>query len=331
MAIFDHLFVTFLPYFCVLALATIALIFSERAGIVNLGINGIIVVGATFYMVFASAFSQKGTVPLDGWVQIPLFILSALGGLIFSWLHGFICIKLKANQIISGIALNILAPAITISILFIFGTSNRLPYNVSELALGNAANYDPLNVISLKVILTLVIIIASIIVLSFTRWGLRLKSIGENPQAADVAGVNVNRMKWFAVQLSGLLAGLAGGIYISTLSSGNQFTTGNIEGLGFLAIAIMIVGRWKVTWSCLVAVVFSILFSLGMHYKYIYPNQSDAMVSLIKMIPYLFTILMLIVFAKPTMNWVSKLIGKSIGTQFMGPKAAGEPYDKSKR
>lgn len=331
MDIFSHLFVTFLPYFCVLVLSSIALIFSERAGIVNLGINGIIVVGATFYMIFANVISRGSSVSMSGWLQIPLFILSALGGFLFSLLHGFICIKLKANQIISGIALNVLAPAITISILFIFGEGNRLPYNINELALGNAAIYQMENIVSLKVILTLIVIVFSGFILSMTRWGLRYKSVGENPQAADVAGINVDKMKWISTFISGSLAGLAGGIYISCLSSGNQFTTGNVEGLGFLAIAIMIVGGWKILWSVLFSLVFAFLFSFGFHFKYIYPNESDSIVSLIKMIPYLLVILILIIFSKKTGDFVFKITGKKLFAQSNGPKAAGEPYDKSKR
>lgn len=329
MDIFNHLFISFLPYFCILSLTTIALIFSERAGIVNLGINGVIVAGASFYMIFANIFSKQGANELNGAMQIPLFILSGLGGLLFSLLHGFATIKLKANQIISGVALNILAPALTIAILFIFGEANKLPYNVNEFALGNAANYEFKNVVSLKVLVTLLVISASAVILSFTKWGLRLKSIGENPQAADVAGINVNRTKWYAVMISGALAGIAGAIYISSLSSGNTFK-GNVEGLGFLAIAIMIVGRWKIIASIVTVVLFSFLFAFGFQFKFLFENQKDSVVSIIKMIPYLITILILVLFSKPSVDFLSKRLHK-LSIQSSGPKAAGEPYDKSKR
>lgn len=334
MNIFNHLFVSFLPYFCILSLTTIALIFSERAGIINLGINGVVVIGASFYMIFANLFSKGGLYELSGWIQIPLFILSSLGGLLFSLLHGFATIKLKANQIISGIALNILATAITITILFLFGNANRLPYNVNELAAGNAANYEFLNVVSLKVFITIIVIFVSSIILAFTRWGLRLKSIGENPQAADVAGINVNRNKWYATIISGILAGLAGAIYISSLSSGNTFK-GNVEGLGFLAIAIMIVGRWKIIGSIVTAFLFSFLFSFGFQFKFLFPDQKESIINLIKMIPYIITILILIVFSKPTMLFFSKIFSSKtfykLSLQASGPKAAGEAYDKAKR
>lgn len=326
---FNHLFITFLPYFCVLSLSTVALILSERSGIVNIGINGVIVMGATFYMIFANLMSDGGKNTLDSGFQILLFFLAMLGGIIMNSLFGFATVKLKANQIISGVALNILAPAITIVILFIFGTAQRLPYTVNELAVGNASNYEPSNVVSLKVILTLFIVSVFGVLLRFTRWGLRFKSVGENPQASDVAGINVNRVKWNAILLSGALAGLAGGIYIASLSSGNAFK-GNVEGLGFLAIAIMIVGRWKIGPSIFAVVIFSILFSLGYHFKYLFPNEDDAAVALIKMIPYLITIISLVIFSKPIMLWLSKACYKS-SLQSTGPKAAGEPYDKSKR
>lgn len=329
MDIFSHLFITFMPYFCILSLATIALIISERAGIVNIGMNGVIVMGASFYMIFANIMSKGGTVALSGPFQILLYLFSALGGILMNWLMGFAVIKLKANQIVSGVALNILAPAITIAILFIFGTAQRLPYSVEELALGNAANYQITNIVSLKMLVTLFVICLFAILLKFTRWGLRFKSVGENPQAADVAGINVNRVKWSAILISGALAGIAGAIYISCLSGGNTFK-GNVEGLGYLAIAIMIVGRWNIIPSILVVIIFSILFSLGYHFKFIFPTQSDAIVSLIKMIPYVVTLIVLILFSKPSTKYLSKLFAR-LSLQSSGPKAAGEPYDKSKR
>ena len=318
-----------------MALSAIALIFSERAGIVNIGVNGIMVMGATFYMIFANLFSQGGTVVLNGGFQIILFALSILGGIILALLFGFAVIKLKANQIISGVALNILAPAITISVLIIFATAERLPYIVNELAAGNAANAELLNFFSLKVLLTILIISGAAVLLKYTRWGLRFRSVGENPQAADVAGINVNRTKWHSVLISGAIAGLAGGIYIASLSSGNTFK-GNVEGLGFLAISIMIVGQWKVVPAIIAAAVFSILFSLGFHFKTLFPEQTDANVALIKSIPYVVTLLILIVFSKRVVNLLAKgfpnaTIFNKIALQAGGPKAAGEPYDKGKR
>lgn len=330
MEIFNSIFVTFLPYFCILTLSTIALIFSERAGIINLGINGVIVIGATTYMIFAFLVSKGGEVAISGWMQIPLFLISAIGGLLFSVLHGFATIKLKANQVISGVALNILAPALTIAILFLFGTANKMNYNVGELAWGNAANDDVMNVISLKVLITLALIIIAPIIFSLTKYGLRLKSIGENPQAADVAGINVNRMKWQAILISGVLAGIAGAIYISSLSSGNSFR-GNNEGLGYLAIAIMIVGRWKILPSVIAVFVFSLLFSLGLEFKTVFPHiEKESIIYLIKMIPYLFTILVMLIFSKQSIKFMREKM-KIKMSDYSGPKAAGEPYYKNKR
>lgn len=330
MEIFNSIFVTFLPYFCILSLSTIALIFSERAGIINLGINGVMVIGSTTYMIFAFMISKGGELIISGWMQIPLFFLSALGGLIFSLLHGFATIKLKANQVISGVALNILAPALTLAILFLFGTANKMNYNVGELALGNAANDEVLNIISLKVLITFIAIIVAPVILGLTKYGLRLKSIGENPQAADVAGINVNRKKWQAILISGVLAGIAGAIYISSLSSGNSFR-GNNEGLGYLAIAIMIVGRWKILSSVIAVFVFSILFSLGLEFKVVFPNvEKESIIYLIKMIPYLFTLLIMIFFSKQSIKFMREKL-KIKMSDYNGPKAIGEPYDKTKR
>lgn len=323
----QEIFVTFWPYFCVLGLSAIALIFSERAGIINIGINGVMVMGSTFYMIFANLFTNAGIT--NPWMQIPLFAISVIGGILTCLLFGYAVIKLKANQIITGVALNILAPAITIVILILFGQAERLPFNVGELALGNAANNDPANVVSLKVILTLFIISASAVLLKYTRWGLRFKAVGENPQAADVAGINVNRVKWSSIIISGAIAGLAGGIYIASLSSGNIFR-GNNEGLGFLAIAIMIVGQWKVMPSIIASAVFSLLFAFGYQFKAIFPEQQDAVVAMIKAIPYILTVVTLIIFSKRSAIFLSRAFSR-ISIQSGGPKAAGEPYDKSKR
>ena len=330
----NQLFVTFFPYFCVLTLSAIALIFSERAGIINIGINGIMVMGATFYMIFANVLT-KAMNPADKFdainagFQVLLFALAIAGGMLTCWLFGFAVIKLRANQIISGVALNILAPAITIVVLILFGEAERLPFNVAELAAGNAANYDPANVLSLKTILTLFVISSAVVLLKSTRWGLRFKAVGENPQAADVAGINVNRVKWSAIWISGALAGLAGGIYIAALSSGNTFR-GNTEGLGFLAIAIMIVGQWKVLPAILAAAMFSLLLALGYHFKSLFPDQQDTTVAMIKVIPYVLTVVLLIVFSKRSARFLAMAFGR-IAIQSGGPRAAGEPYDKSKR
>lgn len=245
-------------------------------------------------------------------------------------LHGFISIKLKGNQIISGIALNILAPAFTLIVLYLFGEANSMPYNVGRLELGNSANNEVISFFSLKMFVTILAIIISFVLLSFTKWGLRFKSVGENPQAADSAGINVDSIKWKAIIISGVLAGLAGAIYISEFSSGSAFKSQvTVEGLGFLAIAIVLISRWKTLLSSLISILFAILFALGQQATNLFSNGSSIQ-PILMMLPYLLTLVIMILFSKPVAKFLTKLIKKMAKTS-EAPKALGQPYDKSKR
>ncbi len=315
MEIFNSIITLAVMYFGILAVTSIASIISERVGIVNIGINGTIVFGATVYMIFASIFSSKGTIDASPWLQIPLFIISGLAGALFSSLHGYATIKLKANHIISGVAMNILAPAITLAVLFVFGEANKMSYSVAELSLGNNARKELTGIISLSSLVLISVIIISWIMLNRTRWGLRMKSVGENPQAADAAGINVNFFKWQGVLISGLLAGLAGAMFMtSTRTSGSSFK-GSVEGLGYLALAIMIIGRWKILPAILGAAIFSLLLGISYSFSSFVPKEYDSYKYLVLTIPYLGTLIAMTIFGKKAIR----------------PKAAGIPYDKALR
>ncbi|MGL6125068.1 MAG: ABC transporter permease [Metamycoplasmataceae bacterium] len=315
MEIFNEIITFTMLYLGILTLSSISAIISERVGIVNIGINGTIVFGATAYMVFASIFTDQGAIVGSSWLQIPLFIIAGISGVLLSSLHGYATIKLKANQIISGIAMNILAPALTLTVLFIFGTANKLNYNVPELALGNSALNELSAIVSLSTFVLFITVVVAWLALNRTKWGLRLKSIGENPQAADAAGINVNSFKWQGVLISGLLAGLAGAMFMtSTLGSGTTFK-GSVEGLGFLALAIMIIGRWKILPSLFAAIAFSLLLGVSYTIPSFVPREYESYKSLLLAIPYLVTLIAMTVF----------------GEKSVGPKAAGIPYDKSLR
>ncbi len=335
------------PYFCVISLAAIAIIFTERAGIINLGVNGTMIIGATFYMIFAHLIAPSNP-PKSEWFNILLYIIAALGGILFMSLHGLISIKLKGNQTISGIAMNILAPALTLIILYKWGRSSAMDYYIPKLEVGNSSDYEPVSFISLKMFVTIAIIIVSFIALTFTKWGLRFKSVGENPQAADAAGINVNKTKWISILISGAIAGIAGAIYISEMSNGGAFKSQvNVEGLGFLAIAIVIISRWKTLFACVSSLIFAALFAMGQQSTNLFENGKEIQ-PVLMMLPYLFTLFIMIVFSKPSLVLWSKLIGKMsknkegkiswisnkllmMSNNANGPKAVGEPYDKSKR
>ncbi|MDK2819617.1 MAG: ABC transporter permease [Mycoplasmataceae bacterium] len=315
MEIFNSIITLAFMYLGILTLSSISSIISERVGIVNIGVNGTIVFGATIYMIFASIFSSRGSFEASSWLQIPLFIISGLAGIAFSSLHGYATIKLKANQIISGVAMNILAPAMTLLVLFVFGEAGRMNYNVPELAIGNNASAEITGIFSLSSFVMILVVVVSMIMLNKTSWGLRLKSVGENPQASDAAGINVNSFKWQGVLISGLLAGFAGAMFMaSTRTSGNTFQ-GSVEGLGFLSLAIMIVGRWKIIPSLFVSVAFSFLLSISYNFTQLVPKDYSNYQFLVLAVPYVVTLIAMVAFAKGS----------------IGPKAAGIPYDKTLR
>lgn len=315
MEIFNSIITLAIMYFGILTVSSIASIISERVGIVNIGINGTIVFGATVYMIFASIFTDRGAINGSPWLQIPLFILSGLAGAAFSSLHGYATIKLKANQIISGIAMNILAPAITLMVLFVFGSANMMSYNVPELSLGNSARNELSAIVSLSTFTLIIVVITSWIMLNKTKWGLRLKSIGENPQAADAAGINVNSFKWQGVLISGLLAGLAGAMFMTSNRASGATFKGSVEGLGYLALAIMIIGRWKIFPALISSIAFSLLLGISYNFSSFVPKEYESYKYLVLTIPYLGTLIIMTIF----------------GNKSVGPKAAGIPYDKSLR
>lgn len=314
---FDIFFTYFIGIICVLGISSVAAIFSERVGIINLGVNGMICLGATGYVLFSYIFTNKGEVVGNMWLQIPLLIFSMLFGLLGALLFGLATIRLKSNQIVSGVAINILAPAITLIILSVFGNANKMPSSVTELAVaGVAASYNSLNIFSLKVLLLIIVLVVSFVALNKTKWGLRLRSVGENPSAADAAGINVNKIKWTGVIISGILAGLAGGIFVFIKSgiAQNSFN-GIVNGYGYLAIAIMIMGKWRVGLSSLSAIIFSIIFAFSFALPNLLPVDAKIYQPLFFALPYIMTLLILIIFSKKS----------------FAPKALGVPYDKSQR
>ncbi|AXE60904.1 sugar ABC transporter permease [[Mycoplasma] phocae] len=306
---FLGIFVPAIVFFCIISIASLSGLFSERVGIVNIAIEGMMIVGATFYGLFGQIFQITSP-----WMQIPLLIIASAATGLFALLHGIVTIKLKGDHIISGVALNLLAPAISIIFLKIFGSANRFNSPTQELALSSNSLNDIRNVISLKLFLVLAIGITTLIVLNKTRWGLRMKAIGENPQAADVVGINVNSFKWQGVFISGLLAGIAGGIFFQW--RGSVFS-GGVEGIGFLALAVLIMGQWKSSLIFVFSIVFAFIFSTSQQIgagQGVFNDFKDYS-RLISTTPYIFTILILIFSSKNS----------------KAPAAVGQPYDKSKR
>ncbi|MFV8467591.1 ABC transporter permease [Mycoplasma sp. 46852] len=304
-------------YFCILVLGSISGIFSERAGIVNIAIAGFMVFGATMYLLSSYIVTniilheQGGSI----WLQIPLTIIAVLLTALFSLLFGFSTIKLKSDQTISGFAINILATGIATLMMFVLVSLQKSfsfeLYGRNELALsGSPMKFG--NILSFKTIATILIVFFSWFTIRKTRWGLRFRSIGENPQAADVAGINVNKIKWEAIIIAGSIAGIAGAFFAQTQTAifSNTYDT---NGFGFLALAIMITSRWRVSLSVVISLIFSLLLSFSFNGNNLLSNQ--ALLGFLKVIPYAATLAIMVLTSKNS----------------AGPAAAGIPYDKSKR
>lgn len=290
-------------------------LFSERSGIVNIALEGIMMVGA-----FAAASVTvvlEPLTPLAPWIGLAVALCA---GILFSLLHALASINLKANQVISGTALNILSGGLTIYLCQIIFHQQR------SRAFSNGIQKVTVPVLSQIPILGKILFVENYptfylaVLLVFVTWfivyktpfGLRLRSCGEHPQAAASMGINVRHMRYFGVLASGALGGLAGGIMV--LTADIQFTQLSIHGTGFIALASLVFGRWNPFGVLGVGLFFGFSTALSFYAKDI-PFLMALPAEFFYMLPYILTIVALIFFA-----------GKSVG-----PKAAGEIYDSGKR
>lgn len=312
--------VQIMPYAIVftipLLITALGALFSERSGIVNIGLEGLMVVGA-----FAGAFVIFKFQELwpNNAAALWLGLLAAmLVGVLFSLLHAFASINLSANQIISGTAINMIAGAITV-----FLARNMTGSGNIRITSG-FSRYDVPLLSDIPIIgkllftgtydttwLILLIVAASTFVLYKTPFGLRLRACGEHPHAAEAAGINVKKMRYMGVMISGAFAGLGGAIIIVTFAG--EFT-GSVSGLGFLALASLIFGQWKPL-GILAATLFFGFASTVANVSQVIPSLAVFPPVILKVFPYVVTLLALIVFSKSS----------------RAPQAAGEPFDSGKR
>ncbi|WP_235666090.1 ABC transporter permease [Mycoplasmopsis columbinasalis] len=302
-------------YFCIFAVAAIAGMFTERAGIVNVAINGMMIFGCLGYTLTGHLLGTDTEKNFGHTLLCTL--VGLLLGLLTSLLFGFATIKLKSSQTISGFAFNLLATGVSLFLLVTFGESRKFVLNTPEIGIFvNAQNAEgaefKFEIITWKLILTLAIIFGGWFLLYKTKWGLRFRSVGENPNASDAAGINVNSYKWQSVLISRGLAALAGTFFGQATTLSTTFD-GDVQGIGYLALAIMITGQWNI----LNIAVFSLFFAAMLGVANISPaSKSIAPFSdIVLTLPYFITILVIIFTAKRS----------------KAPAAAGLPYDKSMR
>jgi simple sugar transport system permease protein len=287
-----------------LILGGIGSTFSERAGILYLGVEGTMLIGACAAAI-VSYFTASAWLGLLGGI--------VAGGLV-GLLHAFMCIKFHANQTVIGTGINILAMGVTPLLLEALwdspGTSPTVP-GIEALRIPGLADIpilgDIIGTHSPLTFIALILVPVTAFVLFKTRAGLRVRAVGENPLAADTLSVNVYRVQYWSVMFCGLMAGLAG-TYLS-LCQVDMFVKGMTAGRGFMALAVMIFGKWKPTGVLWGALLFGLAESLEISMQ---TNGWGVPTDILLSIPYVITILVLAGF-----------VGKAVG-----PSQVGKPYIK---
>lgn len=300
----------------VLTLVALGGCFSEHSGVINIGLEGIMVIGA-LGGALTMKFIPAGTAAI---ITILLVVLaSIISGMIFSMLLGIAAIKFNADQTLVGTALNLLGPAIAVVLVRAVNTAESVDNVSSTVVYGQAKKAFLVNIGSFEfnwfMLIAVLALIASYIVLYKTKFGLRLCACGEHPQAADSVGINVYKMRYAGVLISGALGGLGGLVYITAGVSEWKFENG-VAGFGFLALAVMIFGQWRPVNIGLAALLFGMFRALSNVYM-----GFDALVALgvpstvYNMLPYIISLVVLVFVSKKS----------------RAPKAEGMPYDKGAR
>ena len=289
--------------------------FSEHSGVINIGLEGIMVFGALGGALVMRAL-PVGTA---GWIVVVTATLAAMAvGVIYSLLLAVAAVNFKADQTLVGTAMNLLGTAAATVIVKAINTavdpsnpSSEIMYVEAKKAfiLVNGTEF------SWFMILAAILLVVSYVILYKTKFGLRLMACGEHPQAADSVGINVYKTRWMGVLISGALAGLGGLCYILAGVSLWKFENG-VAGFGFLALAVMIFGQWKPFRIALAALLFGFFRALSNVYTgFDFLAALNLPSTVYNMLPYIISLVVLAIFSKNS----------------AAPKAEGIPYDKGSR
>ena len=300
----------------VLALVALGGCFSEHSGVINIGLEGIMVIGALGGALMMKYLPDSTAAPF---VILLVILASVAAGMIFSLFLGVAAINFNADQTLVGTALNLLGPAAAVVIVRAINMAESIDNVSSTVAYKQAKKAFLVNIGGFEfnwfMLIALILLILSYVVLYKTKFGLRLLACGEHPQAADSVGINVYKMRYAGVLISGALGGLGGLVYITAGVSEWKFENG-VAGFGFLALAVMIFGQWKPVNIGLAA----LLFGLFRAHSNVYTGF-DVLVALklpgiiYNMLPYIISLVVLIFVSKNS----------------RAPKAEGIPYDKGQR
>ena len=304
-----------LVFTSVLMLVALGGCFSEHSGVINIGLEGIMVFGS----LGGALVMRYLPAGCPGWSFFLLCLMaSMLAGCLYSLLLAVAAIDFRADQTLVGTAMNLLSASLTTVIVKALNTAEN-PNNPSAVIQYIGAKKHFLIVDGYEfnwfMPVAALILVLSVILLYRTRFGLRLMACGEHPQAADSVGINVRKMRYAGVLLSGLLGGLGGLVYITAGVSEWKFDNG-VAGFGFLALAVMIFGSWQPTKIALAALLFGFFRALSNVYTgFSLLNQLNLPSTFYNMLPYIISLIVLILFSANS----------------AAPKAEGIPYDKGSR
>jgi len=313
-----------------LILVALGGMFSERSGTINIALEGIMIIGALCACLFLSASNDMAWALKNPQLAVFVAILIAgASGLIFSLLLAFASINLKADQTIGGTALNMMAPALAIVVTWAIQGAGQTTINIPSWIRITQADFGftqsatqgffeslTFNSFYLTTPIAIILLIVSVIILYKTKFGLRLRSCGEHPQAADSVGINVYKTRYAGVAISGFLGGIGGLAFTVAVGSGFQ---SSVAGYGFLALAVMIFGNWKplrIAGAALLFALFKVIGPMAGSIPFL-PSFSKIKAAeyIYLMLPYIVTMIVLAFTSKKS----------------RAPKAEGIPYDKSSR
>ena len=335
-----------LIYAVPLMIVAMAGIFAERSGIINLALEGLMIFGAFIGVLFVRVMQQAAVfdaakaagniMGLQGFMFLAM-LAAAVMSAVFSLLLAFAAINLKADQTIGGTALNLMAPALVLFLIRIIANQNTLQmysgdpaswFMIKKSMFGYGRTEEMgflgdtfLNKVYLATYICIFVYVVLAIILYKTRFGLRLRSCGENPQASDSLGINVTKMRYTGVVISGALAGMGGFVYAMTTA--NCTSNGDVAGFGFLALAVMIFGNWKPLNVAGGALLFGLFKCIAASYASLDINgdgiyllkELGISAHFYRLLPYLITLIVLAFTSKNS----------------RAPKAEGIPYDKGSR
>ena len=321
-----------------LMIVALAGVCAERSGVINLALEGIMIFGAFMGVIFVRMFQNMGWVESQGQIIMLIsMILCGICGALFSMLLAFSAINLKADQTIGGTALNMLSPAVVMFFIYMLiqqntmgmvkgGAAGWFMIKPSTFGFPKGHSFGPfldffINKVYLSSYICILIFILVSVFLYKTKTGMRLRSCGENPQAADSLGINVYKMRYLGVALSGCLAGIGG--FTFSMTTANMTSNGDVAGYGFLALAVMIFGNWTPLNIAFGAVLFGLFKCIAATYATLDINGDGIFLLnelgispyVYRMLPYIITLVVLAFTSKSSRV----------------PKAEGIPYDKGMR